>query len=126
MLRNMAAERSFLAGNGAASALAAGYHASELPRLAKAFALYKVATGVDDAAALQAVLDPASKVSRLMSYGGRFMESAEDFRAGLILMDRFAEWYANLAGGARSEHPDTLSKVNASAGSTRPEAVKAY
>ena len=126
MLRNMAAERSFLAGNGAASALAAGYHASELPRLAKAFALYKVATGVDDAAALQAVLDPASKVSRLMSYGGRFMESAEDFRAGLILMDRFAEWYANLAGGARSEHPDTLSKVNASAGSTRPDAVKAY
>ena len=121
-----AAERSFLAGNGAASALAAGYHKSELPRLAKAFALYKVAMGVSDAAALSAVRDPASKVSRLMSYGGRFMESAEDFRAGLILMDRFAEWYANLADGARSEHPDTLSKVNASAGSTRPEAVKAY
>ena len=126
MLRNMAAERSFLAGNGAASALAAGYHASELPRLAKAFALYKVATGVDDAAALQAVLDPASKVSRLMSYGGRFTESAESFRAGLVLMDRFAEWYARTAQAVKDGKLDTPTQVNATMGNLRVDSARAY
>ena len=45
-------ERDFMAGNCAKSARAAGYYAGELPRLAKAFALYKVAMGVSDAAAL--------------------------------------------------------------------------
>ena len=130
MLENKAAvetaERSFLAGNGAASALAAGYHASELPRLARAFALYKVAMGVDDAAALQAVLDPASKVSRLMSYGGRFTESAESFRAGLVLMDRFAEWYARTAQAVKDGKLDTPTQVNATKGNLRVDSARAY
>ena len=130
MLQNKAAvedaERSFLAGNGAASALKAGYHASELPRLAKAFALYKVAANATDEDALAAVLDPASKASRLVSYGGRFTESAESFRAGLALMDKFAAWYANLSADVRSGTLDTLTKVNAGKGYVYPNGVKGY
>jgi len=120
------AEKLFLTGNCAKSALAAGYHASELPRLAKAFALYKGATGVNDAAALLAVLDPTSKVSRLVGYGGRFMESVESFRAGLALMDRFATWYANVAQVVKSRNLNTLTKLNATMGYVPADALKGY
>ena len=120
------AERAFLAGDGARRALAAGYHQSELPRLAKAFALYKVAANAIDEDALAAVLDPASKASRLVGYGGRFTESAESFRSGLALMDKFAAWYANLSADVRSGTLDTPTKVNAGKGFVYPNGVKGY
>ena len=106
-------ERSFLAGECAARAIAAGYNQSELPKIAKTFALYKAATNATDEAALAAALDPASKASRLMSYGGRFTESAEGFRAGLALMDKFAQWYANLSADVDGEKFDTPTKAHA-------------
>ena len=89
-------ERGFLAGNGARRALAAGYHATELPMLAKTFALYKAATNCSDVDALTAVLDPQSRARRLFAYGGRFTESTENFRNGLRLLERYEIWFAQI------------------------------
>jgi len=116
----------FLAGDGAQRALDAGYHKSELPRIARAFALYKVAANATDDAALLAVLDPASNVSRLAGYGGRFMENADNFKAGLALMDKFAQWYADLSSGVAAGDTDTLTKVNATAKYVPAGGVRGY
>ncbi len=121
-----AAESAFLSGDGAKSALAAGYRSSELSRLAKAFALFKLATDATDEDALAAVLDPASKASRLASCGGRFTESVENFRAGLDLMDRFAKWYQNLGSDIVNHKFDTPSKVNVTEGYVHKDSLKGY
>ena len=113
--RTEAAERAFLNGEGAKSALAAGYRSSELPRLAKTFALFKLATDATDEVAIKAVLDPASKASRLASYGGRFTQSVQSFRTGLDLMDRFAEWYRKLGIDIGQNKFNTPTKVNVTA-----------
>ena len=89
----MDAEQAFLEGNYANRALSEGYHREELPQLASAFALYKVATNATDEDALKTILDPRSKPRRLMAHGGRFTTSVENFRAGLKLIDTFREWF---------------------------------
>ena len=113
--RTEAAEKAFLNGDGAKRALAAGYRSSELPRLAKTFALFKLATDATDEVAIKAVLDPASKASRLASYGGRFTQSVQSFRTGLDLMDRFAEWYRKLGIDIGQNKFNTPTKVNVTA-----------
>lgn len=113
--RTEAAERAFLNGNGAKRALAAGYRQSELPRLAKTFALFKLATNATNEDAIKAALDPASKASRLASYGGRFTQTVQSFRTGLDLMGRFAEWYRKLGIDIGQNKYDTPTKVNVTA-----------
>ena len=113
--RTAAVESAFLNGDGAKSAFAAGYRQSELPRLAKTFALFKLATDATDEVAIKAVLDPASKASRLASYGGRFTQSVQSFRTGLDLMDRFAEWYRKLGIDIGQNKFNTPTKVNVTA-----------
>ena len=110
--RTAAVERAFLNGDGAKSALAAGYRQSELSGLAKTFALFKLATNATDEDAIKAALDPASKASRLASCGGRFTQSVQNFRAGLELMDRFANWYDKLRTDIGKNKFDTPTKVN--------------
>ena len=117
----------FEAVDGTARALAAGYHPSEVPDLLKAFSLYRAATNVSDADALAAVLDNRSKAHRLFRYGGRFTESVENFRSGLSLMDRFAEWYAGLSADVVNRRAyDTPTKSNASRSFVLPEAARGY
>ena len=94
-------------------ALAAGYHKSELPMLAEAFTFIKSATGCSDAAALEKTLDPASSERRLFQYGGRFTASAENFKAGLKLMDSFKTWFENTAANVKSKNCNTLTEKNA-------------
>ena len=113
--RTAAVESAFLKGDGAKRALAAGYRQSELPRLAKTFALFKLATNATDEDAIKAALDPASKASRLASYGGRFTQSVQSFRTGLDLMDRFAEWYRKLGIDIGQNKFNTPTKVNVTA-----------
>lgn len=113
--RTAAVESAFLNGDGAKSALAAGYRQSELPGLAKTFALFKLATNATDEDAIKAVLDPASKASRLASYGGRFTQTVQSFRTGLDLMDRFAEWYRKLGIDIGQNKFNTPTKVNVTA-----------
>ena len=112
--RTAAVEKAFLNGDGAKSALAAGYRQSELPGLAKTFALFKLATNATDEDAIKAALDPASKASRLASYGGRFTQTVQSFRTGLDLMGRFAEWYRKLGIDIGQNKYDTPTKVNVS------------
>ena len=93
--------------------LAAGYHKSELPMLADAFAFIKSATGCSDADALTKTLDPASSERRLFQYGGRFTASADNFKAGLKLMDSFKAWFENTAANVKSKNCNTLTEKNA-------------
>jgi hypothetical protein len=113
-------EQAFLNGPGAQRALQAGFARVELPRLARTFALYKLAANATDEAALEAVLDPESKASRLISYGGRFAESVENFRAGLKLLDDFGAWYDQLGADLEAHKTDTPTLFNASAERLKP------
>ena len=93
--------------------LAAGYHKSELPMLADAFAFIKSATGCSDADALRKTLDPASPERRLFQYGGRFTASADNFKAGLKLMDTFKAWFENTAANVKARNCNTPTEKNA-------------
>ena len=75
-------------------ALSMGYSKGELPKLAKAVNLYAQASGCSEAEALEQVSTPGSKANRLMNYGGRFLQSADNFKNGLRLMDSFKGWFA--------------------------------
>ena len=119
-------EQAFLNGPGAQRALQAGFARVELPRLAKTYALYKLAANATDEAALEAVLDPESKASRLMSYGGRFAESVENFRAGLKLLDDFDAWYDQLGADLEAHKTDTPTLFNASAERLKPEHKRSH
>ena len=80
------------------SACNLGFLRHELPRLARATHFYMQATGLSELEAMIEVGNPGSKANRLMSYGGRFMETAENFADGLRLMDLFESWHGDLCG----------------------------
>ena len=88
-----------------------GYKKSEMPKLARAAHFYAQAMGVDELAALQAVAEPGSKANRLMQYGGRFLESAQNFADGLRLIDSFATWFQDVV--------DTMTPVHKQERETR-------
>ena len=121
-----AAERAFLEGDGAARALAAGYHRSELPGLARAYGLYKTAADATDEAALQAILDPQSKARRLASRGGRFTASVENFRAGLALLDAFHAWFATQTAAVVEGKNGVNTRIPAGASPTVANADISY
>ena len=76
------------------TALGKGYTKGELPRLAKAVNFYMRTVNCSEAEALEAVTTPGSKANRLMNYGGRFLQSADNFKNGLRLMDSFKSWFS--------------------------------
>ena len=106
--------------------LAAGYHKSELPMLADAFAFIKSATGCSDADALTKTLDPASPERRLFQYGGRFTASADNFKAGLKLLDTFKTWFENTAANVKSKNCNTLTEKNAGSTFLTKEGLKGF
>lgn len=55
-----------------------------------------------------------------MSYGGRFAESVENFRAGLKLLDDFDAWYDRLGADLEAHKTDTPTLFNASAERLKP------
>lgn len=116
------------------SALNLGFHRHELPRLARAAHFYAQATGLSELEAMIKVAEPGAKANRLMSYGGRFMENAENFADGLRLMDLFEKWHGDLctafaarkaSGSFRSgrnySDADSLSLLNADGAAVKPE-----
>ena len=118
------------------AALALGYFPKELPRLACAAHFYAQAMGVSEMDAMRAVAEPGSKANRLMFYGGRFMENADNFREGLRLQDLFATWHADLCAAVAAidktgsvlrgfdySSADTLSKLNANHGVAKPATI---
>ena len=74
-------------------ALTMGFVKSEFPKLARTAHFYAQATGLSELDALTAVAEPNSKPNRLMQYGGRFLDNAENFANGLRLMDSFKDWF---------------------------------
>lgn len=77
-------------------ALNMGFVKSEFPKLARTAHFYAQATGLSELDALTAVAEPNSKPNRLMQYGGRFLDNAENFANGLRLMDSFKDWFTAL------------------------------
>ena len=108
--REMAA---FKAAGGEVAALQAGYHAKDMPMLARAFVLVKAAKVVDDETALKDVLKPDSQSRLLFSYGGRFIETPENFRRGLLLMAKFRDWRAAQYDAYVAGRRDTPTLLNA-------------
>ena len=104
------ATNAFLTGQGAARALEAGFVRAELPQIAKTFALCKVAMNATDEVALAAALDSTSNASRLVSYGGRFIANAENFKAGLKLLDAFEAWFPPTRANAYSKNFTTTTE----------------
>ncbi len=121
-----AAEREFLQGEGAQRALAAGYARAELPHLARIAAFHQVATGCSPADAATAVLDPQSKTRRVYQYGGRFTGSVANFRSGLALIDKFADWYQKLCADINAKKKDTPTLLNAFGPKVNPRSLRAY
>ena len=100
-----------------AAALGLGFTNGELPKLAHVAHLYAQATGLSEMDAMKAVAEPNSKPNRLMQYGGRFLDNAENFKNGLRLMDSFKAWFAELretrkADGNTFVHASTLTELN--------------
>ena len=79
------------------AALGLGYMNSELPKLARAAHFYAQATGVSEMEAMQEVGRPGTNANRLMNYGGRFLQSAENFADGLRLIEMFSQWHDGLS-----------------------------
>ena len=90
------------------SAFNLGFFKHELPKLARATHFYMQVTGLSELEAMLQVAEPGTKANRLMSYGGRFMENAENFADGLRLMDLFATWHADLC-----DTTDAIAKTGA-------------
>ena len=108
--REMAA---FKAAGGEVAALQAGYHAKDMPMLARAFVLVKGAKVVDDETALKDILKPDSQSRLLFSYGGRFIQTPENFRRGLLLMAKFRDWRAAQYEAYLAGRRDTPTLLNA-------------
>lgn len=121
----VAVENQFLAGDGAARALQAGFAQAELPKIARAFALYKLVTNATDEAALAAALDPDSKVSRLASYGGRFTANLENFKAGLKLMEEYTGWFKKMFDNINAGNFTTLTERYLHTGTVGANAARA-
>ena len=79
-----------------AEALKLGFTKAELPKLARATRFYAQSAGVDEMTAMREVATYGTKANRLAFYGGRFLESAENFKAGMELLDSFRDWYGDL------------------------------
>ena len=107
-----------------------GYLRSELPKLARAAHFYAQAQGLSEADALQEVGRPGSEANRLMQYGGRFLDSAENFADGLRLISKFSEWHDGISSAHAKiscKDPDygaldTPSKINADGRAASPAA----
>ena len=112
------------------AALGLGYMKSELPKLARAAHFYAQATGVSEMEAMQEVGRPGTNANRLMNYGGRFLQSAENFADGLRLIEMFSQWHDGLSAvhdNISGRPPtyaglDTPSKVNMDIRASHPNA----
>jgi len=79
-----------------------GFSAAELPKIARATELYvQYSASMEnppksEMEAMREIATPGSKAARLALYGGRFLANAENFRAGMNLLDSFQVWLADV------------------------------
>ena len=91
------------------TALDKGYTKGEFPKIVKTVNFYARAVQCSEAEAFEQVTTPGSKANRLMNYGGRFMESADNFKNGLRLIDSFDKWFNKTKAALHKVHPNTLT-----------------
>ena len=114
------------------AALGMGFTKAELPKLARAAHFYAQATGKSEMDAMKEVAQTGSDANRLMDYGGRFMQNAEDFAHGLRLIKDFADWFKDLGAANSILHKnnaapaDTPSKLSAGVGVLNGDSRKGY
>ena len=89
-------------------ALAKGYAKGEMPKLAKAANLLAQVKGCSVEQAFEEVSTPGSKANRLMNYGGRFMQSADNFKNGLRLLDSFNSWFDETGAALKKVNPTPM------------------
>jgi len=85
------------------AALSKGYAKGELTKLAYATNLYSMVMQCSETEAFNEVTKIGSKANRLMNYGGRFLHSEENFKAGLRLIDSFGDWFGKLCDVKRAD-----------------------
>lgn len=81
------------------AALSDGYSMAEVEKMDRVAGFYAEAAGCTAPEAFKEVSTPGSKANRLLNYGGRFTENAQNFRDGLRLLDTFSNWFNGVAGG---------------------------
>ena len=88
------------------AALAKGYSKGEMPKLAKAANLLAQVKGCSVEQAFEEVTTQGSKANRLMNYGGRFLQSADNFKNGMRLLDSFSAWFDETCASLKEIHKD--------------------
>ena len=111
------------------AALAKGYSKGELPKLAAATSLYAQTAGCTEAEALEQVTTSGTPANRLMNYGGRFLQSAGNFKNGLRLIDSFAKWISDTNATLKATGNDfkegmSLTLLNASSSYISPKFLR--
>lgn len=101
-------------GNATQQALGMGYLQSELKMLQTTAEMVQAATGCTVEEAINAALNPSSPGRRLASYGGRFMESADNFKKGLSLMHSFEIWFQQSTAQVTAAQNNHQMPANAS------------
>ena len=95
-----------------AKAVEMGFSKAELPKLARATARYMEYSAMmenppkTEMEAMQEIAKPGSKARRLAFYGGKFLESAENFSAGMKLLSSFAVWFNDVRGYCKDNPRD--------------------
>ena len=113
-------EDSFQSPEVRAAALGMGFTEAELSKIARATRLYLQCEDAprSEMEAMREVATLGTKANRLAFYGGRFLVNAENFKAGLKLLDSFKTWFDDVraygqADKGKLENADTPSKLNA-------------
>ena len=73
-----------------------GWLPSEMPKLARAARYLSAITGEAEVESIERLSTPGTKENRLLNYGGRFLESAGNFKNGMRLLDTFKDWFAGV------------------------------
>ena len=107
-------------------AIELGYAPGELAGLQRIADFYRAASSCSVADAQAAALDPQSDVRRLYAYGGRFLESPANFKAGLTLLRMFRRWYRTFADNVADRRTNRLDSLNAASEVAKPAAARAF
>lgn len=111
----------FLGGPLAARARALGFAESELPGLARAYALHRAATNCTEEQAFAAVTTPGNPAFRLVRAGGRFLDSVDNYRSGLRLSAAYDGWYAKVAADLQAGRKNTPTLLNGAHTAVKPQ-----
>ena len=89
------------------NALSKGFTQTEVESMVRDAGFVADALGCTKAEAFTQVSTAGSKVNRLLTYSGRFAESAQNFREGMRLLDSFNDWFMGVTNVVGALNPRT-------------------